>query len=227
MKIVPALILAGGIVLFTACLTGGEQPMVRLGPVPEYQEKNSAIEVIDHENAAASPADMPEWVIRYVDAGISGIEGLPEYADSYVFIGKQQGSNLDSLKLWAGSFSLDRDFPRLVSARIQARFTGFAEGNPAEEFGRYFEQVVINSTDAAFSGALQESSFWIKKRIFGDDGLSPIGEAYEYYILTRITREVLERQINLLLITTRPDLPPTRQQSAAAMRLRLSFYDGF
>jgi hypothetical protein len=227
MKTVPALILVICIVLFIACLTGRETPMVRLGPVPEYREKNSAIEVIDHENAAALPADMPEWVIRYVSAGISGIESLPEYADSYVFIGKQRGSNLDSLKLWAGSFSLDRDFPRLVSARMQARFTEFAAGNPAEEFGRYFEQVVKNSTDTTFNGAMQEGSFWIKKRIFEDDGLTPAGETYEYYVLTRITREVLERQINLLLITTRPDLPPTREQSAAAMRLRLSFYNGF
>jgi hypothetical protein len=221
MKIVHAAIPAFCLLLFTACLSNREKPLVRLGPVPEYREPNSVFEVIDHEDA------MPEWVIQYTSAGISGIEGLREYADSYVFIGKQQGSNLDSLKLWADSFSLDRDFPRLVSARIQARFSGFAGGNPGEEFGRYFERVVKNATDTAFSGAIQESSFWIKKRILGDDELTFPGETYEYYILIRIPKEALEKQINLLLITTRTDLPPTRDQSAAAMRLRLSFYDGF
>jgi hypothetical protein len=224
MKVVPALLLVIGIALLTTCLSSREKPMVRLGPVPEYREQNSVIEVLEHENAAA---DMPEWVIRYVSTGISGIEGLPEYADSYVFISIQRGNNLDSLNLWVGNFSLDRDFPRLVSARIQARFSAFAEGNPGEEFGRYFERVVKNAADTAFNDAVQESSFWIKKRIFGDDGISPVGEVYEYYILTRIPREALEKQINLLLITTRTDLPPTRDQSAAAMRLRLSFYDGF
>jgi hypothetical protein len=231
MKTVPAIILVVCIVLFTTCVTGRERATVRLGPVPEYREKTSVTEVIDHENAAKPgadfPTDMPEWVIRYISAGISGIEDLPEYADSYVFIGKQRGNNLDSLKLWAGNFSLDRDFPRLVSARIQDRFTGFANGNPAEEFGRYFEQVVKNSTDTAFSGAMQEGSFWIKKRNFEDDGLTPAGETYEYYILTMITKAALEKQINLLLITTRTDLPPTREQSAAAMRLRLNFFNGF
>ncbi|GHV77078.1 hypothetical protein AGMMS49942_18990 [Spirochaetia bacterium] len=170
---------------------------------------------------------MPEWVIRYVNTSTGGIEGLREYAGNYVFIGKQQGNNPDSLKLWADSFSLDRDFPRLVSARIQARFSRFAGGNPGEEFGRYFERVVKNATDTAFSGAIQESSFWIKKRMLEDDELSPPEEIYEYYILIRIPKEVLEKQINLLLITTRTDLPPTRDQSAAAMRLRLSFYEGF
>jgi hypothetical protein len=224
MKTVPALILLICMALFNACFTGREKVMARIGPVPEYREETGAVEVIDHQNAEA---DMPEWVIRYVNTGISGIESLPEYADSYVFIGKQRGSNLSSLTLWANSFSLDRDFPRLVSARIQERFTGFAKGNPGEEFGRYFERVVKNSIDAAFNGAIQESSFWVKNRTLGDDESSPPGEAYEYYILTRIPKNVLVRQINLLLVTSRADLPPTREQSAAAMRLRLNFYDGF
>ena len=87
--------------------------------------------------------------------------------------------------------------------------------------------MVKNSTDAAFKGAVQEGSFWIKERIFGDDGLTPVVETFEYYILVSIEKETLEKQIDMLLITARPDLPPTRDQSAAAMRLRLNFYDGF
>ena len=78
-----------------------------------------------------------------------------------------------------------------------------------------------------FSGARQESNFWIKKRIFGDDGLSPLWETFEYYILVSIDRQTLERQINQLLATSRPDLPPTRDQTAATARLRQNFYDGF
>jgi hypothetical protein len=197
---------------------------VILGPVAEYQEKNSIIEVIDHENL---DEDIPEWVIRYLSTDLIGIETLPEYEDRYVFIGKQRGNSLDSLRLWATSFSVDRDFSRLVSARIQARFTRIARGNPGEEFGRYFETVIKNSSDTVFSGASQEGSFWIRQRIFGDDGLSPIGESFEYYVLVSIEKEILEKQINLLLTTARPDLPPTRDQSAAAMRLRLNFYEGF
>jgi hypothetical protein len=222
-----------GISLFTGCFTR-PPPVVILGPVPEYREQNSIIEVIDHENITrdergtiVSEDDMPQWVVRYISTGIAGIEALPEYEDSYVFVGKQTGNNLDSLKLWANGFSIDRDFPRLVSARVQARFSGFARGNPGEEFGRYFEAVIKNFSDTAFSEASQGSSFWIKKRNFGDDGLTPVGESYEYFILIRISKVALEKQIDLLLITTRPEIPPTREQSAAAMRLRLNFYQGF
>jgi hypothetical protein len=205
-----------------------------LGPVPEYREQNNIIEVIDHENITRDGRDiivreddMPQWVVRYISAGISGIEALPEYEDSYVFVGKQTGNNLESLKLWVNGFSVNRDFPRLVSARVQARFSGFARGNPSEEFGRYFEAVIKNLSDTTFSEASRQSSFWIKKRIFGDDGLTPVGEPYECFILIRIDKEALEKQIDLLLITTRPEIPPTRDQSAAAMRLRLNFYEGF
>jgi hypothetical protein len=94
-------------------------------------------------------------------------------------------------------------------------------------FGRYFEQAVKDSADAAYSGAVQEGSFWIKKRMFGDDGLTPIGEAFEYYILASIERGTLEQQINTLLTTAQPDLPPAKGQAAAAAHCRLIFYDGF
>jgi hypothetical protein len=234
MKTFPLFItLALSVPLCTGCFTRSPS-VILLGPVPEYRQQNSIIEVIDHENITrdsggtiVSEDDMPQWVIRYINTGITGIETLPEYEESYVFVGKQTGNNLASLKLWANGFSVDRDFPRLVAARVQARFSAFARGNPGEEFGRYFEGVIKNLSDTTFTRAHRESSFWIKKRNFGDDGLTPVGESYEYFILIGIGKEALEEQINLLLITTRPEIPPTRDQSAAAMRLRLNFYEGF
>jgi hypothetical protein len=209
-----------GAFLVTACFTAPEKP-VDLGPVPAYQERNSIAEIIDHES------DMPEWVSRYVGAGAAGIETLPEYAGRYVFIGRQIGNSLEPLRLWEEGFSVERDFPRLVSARIQERFIAGGNGNPGDEYGRYFEAVVKNASDTAFQGAARESSFWLKKRIFAEDGISPGGEIYEYLIMISIDREILQEQINMLLITARPDKPPTREQSAASMRLRLNFYDGF
>jgi hypothetical protein len=222
MKAVSALIQILGITLLAGCFTGPRKAAI-LDPVPEYQESNSRLEVTAYENAE----NMPEWVARYISTGTAGIETLPEYETSYVFIAKQTGGNLDSLKLWTGGFSLNQDFSRLVSARIQARLTGFAEGNPAEVFGRYFEDVVKKSADTVFTGASQGSSFWIKKQIFNDAGVNSTGETFEYYILVSIEKEILENQINPLLATTRSDLPPTREQSAAAVRLRANFYDGF
>jgi hypothetical protein len=220
MKTVRACILFTGAFLTTACFSGPNST-VDLGPVSAYQEQNSITEIIGYEN------DMPEWVGQYVAVGIAGIEALPQYEGRYVFISRQAGSRLEPLRLWLAGFSVERDFPRLVSARIQARFIAGGKGNPADEYGRYFEAVARRASDAAFEGASREDSFWIQKRIFGDDGASPMGEAYEYLILISIDKAVLQRQIDMLLTTTRPDENSTRDQSAASMRLRLNFYEGF
>ena len=220
MKIIGACVPLIGVFLITACSAAPEAPL-DLGPVPAYQERNSITEIIDYEN------DMPEWAIRYANAGVAGIEALPEYALKYVFVGRQVGNSLEPLQLWSAGFLTERDLPRLVSARIQRRFIADSGGNPGDAYGRYFEAVVKNASDAAYQGASRESSFWMKKRIFEDDGISPAGEVYEYLILISIDKEILRQQINTLLTTTRPEDPPLREQSAAVMRLRQNFYDGF
>jgi hypothetical protein len=209
-----------GAVLISAC-SAGPEASVDLGPIPAYQEKNSITEILAYER------DMPEWADRYGSAGLAGIETLPEYADRYVFVSRQIGNNLESLELWAAGFSVERDFPRLVAERIRKRFIAGGNGNPGEEYGRYFEAVVKNASDAVFTGVSREGSFWIKVRIFEDDGVSPAGEVYECLVMASIARETLQQQIDMLLITTRPDKPFDREQSAAAMRLRLNFYEGF
>jgi hypothetical protein len=220
MKIRRARILLIGAFLISACPSVPERS-VDLGPMPAYQEKNSIAAILDSER------DAPEWAIRYFDAGLAGIETLPEYEDKYVFIGRQVGNRLEPLWLWAAGFSVERDFPRLVSARIQERFVTGGNGNPVDEYGRYFETVIKNASDASYEGVSRQGSFWVKKRIFDDDGITPVEEVYEYLIMTLIDKEPLRRQINMLLITARPDKPPSREQLAAAMRLRLNFFEGF
>jgi hypothetical protein len=42
-----------------------------------------------------------------------------------------------------------------------------------------------------------------------------------------VDKEILQRQINMLLTTTRTDEVSSREQAAASMRLRLNFYEGF
>jgi hypothetical protein len=213
-------ILLIGAFLMAAC-SAAPETYVDLGPAPAYQEKNSIAEIIDYEN------DMPEWVSRYNSAGLAGIEALPEYAGRHIFVSRQIGHSLEPLQLWAAGFSTERDAPRLVSARIQERFVADSGGNPGDTYGRYFEAVVKNASNAGFQEASREGSFWIKKRIYEDDGISPAGEIYEYLIMISIDKETLRQQISMMLITTRPDKPLTKEQSAASMRLRLNFFEGF
>jgi hypothetical protein len=114
----------------------------------------------------------------------------------------------------------------MVSARIEARFTGAAVSNPDEEYGRYFEALVINSTNASYSSAKTEEDYWIKKRYLDAEEVSE-REGYDYYILVSADREVLERQIRSILNRTTVEPAPTREQNTAIERLKASFFEGF
>jgi hypothetical protein len=206
-----------GALLITACFS--DPGALDLGPAPEYRREERVSEIIDYSE------DMPHWAFPYLEAGPAGIEALPEYGDSYVFVDRQAGNRLEPLRLWAAGFSVERDFSRLVAARIQERFVTGSNGNPAEEYGRYFETVVKGASNAVFPGPLGHGGFWVKRRFIGEDG--PTEEIYEYLIMVSVDREALRQQINMLLITARPDRPSTRDQSVASMRLRMNFFDGF
>jgi hypothetical protein len=209
-----------GAFLMIAC-SSDPQGFLDLGPAPEYLRAERIAEIIDSED------NMSVWAGRYLEAGVAGVETLPEYSDRYVFVDRQVGSRLEPLQLWAAGFSVERDFSRLVAARIQERFISGGSGNPAEEYGRYFEAVVKGASSLVFQGATREGSFWVRKRIFEEGGVSPVEDIYEYLIMATVDRETLRQQIDMLLITIRPDKPSTRDQSTASMRLRLNFFEGF
>jgi hypothetical protein len=144
----------------------------------------------------------------------------------YIFVNKASGPNLKALLQWSAGFTVEQDLARMISARIEARFVGAAVTNPDEEYGRYFEALVINSANAAYSSAKTEERYWIKKRYLDADG-APEREGYDYYILVTTDREVLERQIRSILNRTTVEPAPTREQNTAIERLKVSFFEGF
>jgi hypothetical protein len=216
--LLPALLIA--VLLAAAC----GSPAVKLGPEPEYVEEVEASEILDHRDKEEG-REIPEWTNRYLSGGLRLVEELPQYRDKFIFISKASGSNLKALLQWSSGFTVEQDLARMVSARIEARFTGAAATNPDEEYGRYFEALVINSTNAAYSSAKTEESYWIKKRYLDAEG-DPEREGYDYYILVTTDREVLERQIRSILNRTTGDPAPTRDQNYAIERLKSYFFCG-
>jgi hypothetical protein len=197
-----------------------------LGPAPEYVEKSQAYEVLDHKTKAVGQ-DVPEWVTRYISGGLTEVEQMPAYTDKYVFIGEDSGTNLNALRQWTSGFTVAQDLSRMVSTRVQARFAGAAAGSPDDEYGRYFEAVVKNASDATYSGARKENDFWILKRYFKADKKSVDREVYDFYVLVSIDKASLEQQITALLNGTKTDTPPTKEQATAIDRVKEAFYEGF
>jgi hypothetical protein len=216
------LVALAAVALSAACSSGVRAIKLE----PEYVEQVEISENLDHQDREKGK-EIPEWVNRYIGGGLRLIEELPQYQNKYVFINKASGPNLKALLQWSESFTVEQDFARLVSARIEARFVGTSAGNPDEEFGRYFEALVKNSSNTAYSSAKTEERYWIKKRYFDVEGASSGREGYDYYILVTADREVLERQIRSILNRTTVDPAPSRDQNNAIERLKNTFFVGF
>jgi hypothetical protein len=199
---------------------------IKLEPEPEYIERAEISQNLDHQDREQG-REIPGWVNRYISGGLRLVEELPQYQDKYVFINKASGPSLKALLQWSESFTVEQDFARLVSARIEARFAGAATGNPDEAYGRYFETLVKNSSNTAYSSAKAEERYWIKKRYFDVEGTPSGREGYDYYILITADREVLERQIRSILNRTTADPAPNRDQNNAIERLKNTFFDRF
>ncbi|MDR1898745.1 MAG: hypothetical protein LBQ55_01895 [Treponema sp.] len=168
--------------------------------------------------------DLPEWVQRYLAEDIPGIELMPQYQDSYVFVGEALGTNNKALEQWAAGFTVAQDLPQLVAVRVQARLTAAVSGSPDVAYGRYFEQVIKGAADIRYTGARKETDFWLLKRYTGeDDGADR--DIYAFYVLVGIDKTALREQLNTILNGVQTDL--TREQSAAITRLRDNFYNGF
>jgi hypothetical protein len=196
------------------------------GEVPRYEEKAEAYTVVDHKTKALGE-EIPEWLSRYINGGLSDIENMGEYKDKYVFIGEDSGSSLNALRQWSAGFSVAQDFSRLVSSRVQARFAGAAAGSPEESYGRYFEDAVKTSSDASYTGAQRESDFWLLRRYFEEDGKTVKREVYDFYVLISIDRPLLERRLKEILEGIRPEPRPARDQAAAVERIRENFFEEF
>ncbi|MDR2901103.1 MAG: hypothetical protein LBV20_06245 [Treponema sp.] len=224
MKKMLVLSIALAALLFSACSSNPD--IIPLGPAPEYQQQTDAYIIIDHKNNVIS-RDIPEWVTRYISGGVREVEAMPIYQNAYVFIGEDKGTNLQALKQWVSNFSVTQDLARMVSSRVQLRFTNAATGSPDEEYGRYFENVVKNVTDVSFSGARKETDFWLLKRYFQADGQTVEREEYEYFVLVTIDRSLLQRQIDDVLDRANAATQLSDEESAAVIRVKEVFYEGF
>jgi hypothetical protein len=223
MKRVLISVLALAALAFAACSGGPKNAPVE---APGYVEQTNTYTVLDHK-AKAVGGDVPDWVTLYIDRGIAGVEALDAFKDKYVFVGEDTGTNLNALRQWSTGFTVAQEMGRMVSTRVQAKFVGAAAGSPDAEYGRYFEDVVKNVSDATFSGARKENDFWLLKRYFRADGKTVDRETYDFYVLVTIDKADLEKQINDLLNGVARDAPLTQEQQTAVDRVKEAFYEGF
>jgi len=171
--------------------------------------------IVDHKTKDFG-GQVPDWVTK----SASELEAMPKYKDSYVFVDDQIGKDLEGLKLWARGFSIGSQIARIVSTRVEDKFTGAAAGD-RNALETYMEQVVKSVAAAQYSGARVEEDFWIKRQRVSDKS-----EDYRYLFLVTVPRKQIDDAIARALKDADQAAKPTPDKQTAINRVKESFDKG-
>jgi hypothetical protein len=182
---------------------------------------------IGNYRGSVSDGELPRWVSRYLEEGIAGLEAMDEFAETYVFVAENSGTDSGALARWARGFSPDQDIAQLVARRVQARFPGSDTGSPDREYGRYFENLVRAAADTVYEGSERRDDFWFQKEYPAGDGERPEEKVNVFLILLTIDKTALRAQLEPALAKAAEGIETTKDQASAINYLRTSFFDGF
>ena len=234
--------------LFTACTASSQKGKIIFIPDPaqnDQQEQpglSSSWQIIESQSGSGEDG-LPAWVRGYFDGGVRRIESLDAYRDKYLFIGKSRGDNFNALQQWANVFTVAQDLPRLIVQRVERRLVASAALYPDDEYGEYFALMIKRVSDEEYPGAVKEAFFWTKQRRIQSEAEAEENadsepenaaadhaenaERYEFLILFSIDREAFQTQIQDIMADIKTAIAPTKDQTTAVNKIRLTFFEGF
>jgi hypothetical protein len=229
---VPAFLLC--VIISISCI-GQKNAVPR--PVPdsgyyELDKNESAIDAANIIEAKGGQGAMPEWFLTFIGGGIEAVERIDAYMDKYVFIAKNEGENFTSLSKWADNFSVVYDFPILAAARIEKRMILTSSLYPDDEYGLFFETMVLSAYNGEYPGTIKEDTYWIKIKTNNGNETGEIEnnstqEIYNFFILITIDKAAMRSIIIRMMTESFSAVTPSNAQTAAVNRLRQGFFDGF
>jgi len=202
---------------------------------PTPSENIPALQILDYKNRDEG-APLALWFRSYLQGGISGVEALASYSDSYIFVARIYSANRLVINQWFGSFSPDRDFSRLVAERIRVRLERGLSIDPMDVYGRAYESLVKEAYRTSFWGGQRVDDFWVRGlQINRNEGetleIEGAGEAetprFWGFVLVSIPKDTLEIQISALLQAARSGSEASREQNAAFEQVKEGFFDRF
>ncbi|MHC6203301.1 hypothetical protein ACYULU_08910 [Breznakiellaceae bacterium SP9] len=221
-----ALVLAS--YLFWNCATDTDTQESSEGSVytPPQKRAIDLYTVIDSKNAFDDNY-IPDWVNYYLNENTRGIEAFTEYQGEYIFVAAISGKTRHTLEQWRAAFSVPRDFPALVAARIEAQLLRRTAGNyPDDAYGSFYEKAIEYAADSDYYGAQTIDDFWLRRQFYSNDGRTVVADRYTFMVLLSIDKQALENQLRTLFETI-PLTGLSSEQAERVAALKADFFSSF
>jgi hypothetical protein len=232
--------------LFTGCVGSPEPEVTRIEDNPQSNNPppdNPPVESPPADNnppaenppTVSPPPQIEEWVVidhktrdfggnlpDWVTSSPLDLEAQSAFEGLYVFIIDQAGKDLQGLQLWARGFIAPSAVARMVSTRVEDKFTGAAAGD-MDMLETYMEEVVVSVSEAEFPGLRTVDDFWVKKQ----NRNNPDQIEFRYLFLVTVPQESVNFAVQSSFDNAVSDNPPkTDEEQAAVNRVQESFEGG-
>lgn len=188
-QVLVLLAVCAAIVVVAGCKsTGKAAPGIKL----ESEVKTVTIE---HKGTGLGIDTLPLWLTEYVQRnGTRSVEALPDYKNTYVVIAEERGPELQQVLTWVKNFNAQQQLGATISTRIASVFKANESKLPeGGESRRKYDNAINTLVSASYSGAREESSWWIKQRIT-EKGKEP-EIRYTAYVIYTIDKANLNEQV--------------------------------
>lgn len=222
-KSLSALMVALAIIAIASCAS---QPAPSSGP--QISETVLTPDILEHKGTALS-ANVPAWVMAYVENGPSGIEKLPEYKGKYVIVLDTEGQSKQGTLAAMDNMDAPVQIARYLSTRVQQKFAGAQVGD-RDELQEYFENVVKTVSEAKFSGFMGGPDWWVYLQYYkpGAKSKSEVDRrAYRVIKIYTIDQSVLQTQLDKYLKDAATATAKTPEKQRAVDAVQSAFYEGF
>jgi hypothetical protein len=166
--------------------------------------------VVQEDKGTPDNIPTPQWLLTYLEQGISAVQALPVYKDKYCIIGEERGTNLEFVLAWSDSFSAQQRIGAMLRTNIASKFQAAVRGKETSSGGANssaaagaasgeLTQEIDNSINAvvntSYSGAQREADWWRLTRRYDPDQKGVYVDEYQAYVLYTIPKLTLNQQI--------------------------------
>jgi len=187
-------------------------------------------EVLLEDKGTAYGVKTPRWVETAIIGGAKDVEKMSDYKDFVVFIAQFEAQNLQSAQLLAERMQAQTELASYLSTRVKDAFKGANVADAdSKNFGVYGERFVASVSEAQYSGFRKDTDWWVKVQTFNAEN-KPDKQVYRVIQLWTISKEMLQKQFDMMLKQVEASEPPTpetkRAMDLVQNTVAKDFFDG-